>query len=430
MLLRNAWRRLDQLKMKKLQQDNKSLLMDRPHLQARRLEKDEAHPNYRPVKANVQVKVLESDLPKIRELVIRVAQEILPQETAEKIRVLSSSRTINGRRDQTRAMVVLPDLSPDQFKHIRESMRMHHILLMVAQNKRFKNGGEQEVHVPAVRMFTDSHLALLGKVDENNKPPPGSCSDGFKLLNDKIYGEVTWNGGVGGAVRRVKWLFSLGRNSTDEPWQPMTKRQLQTANYTIKNELQFKFEHGNIMEHLGIVSAKIVAGFQELAGALRLNAVCDKENIAEDDVNRKFFQTPEEYEETRKEHVSIQLGSETGELARQFDWALRESLHISRTDRNAALPLTEYLDEYGWAEQRIDNEDLLVMYGICKNFDALVEALLEADSVMYNGDDLNLLREPCMLHAHAWTAQDLASTFSPAGQGPSWYRLGHNPALL
>ena len=52
------------------------------------------------------------------------------------------------------------------------------------------------------------------------------------------------------------------------------------------------------------------------------------------------------------------------------------------------------------------------------------EALLETDSVMFNGDDMNLVRNPCMLHAHAWTAQDLGSTFSPAGQGPSWYRLG------
>ena len=57
------------------------------------------------------------------------------------------------------------------------------------------------------------------------------------------------------------------------------------------------------------------------------------------------------------------------------------------------------------------------------------EALLETDGVMFNGDDINLLRAPSMLHAHAWTAQDLASTFSPAGQGPSWYRLGYNPAV-
>ena len=58
------------------------------------------------------------------------------------------------------------------------------------------------------------------------------------------------------------------------------------------------------------------------------------------------------------------------------------------------------------------------------------DALLDADSVMFNGDDLNLVRTTHMLHAHAWTAQDLASTFSPAGQGPSWYRLGLDPGSI
>lgn len=47
-------------------------------------------------------------------------------------------------------------------------------------------------------------------------------------------------------------------------------------------------------------------------------------------------------------------------------------LHISRADRNSGSLMTEFLDENGWAEQRNDNEDLLVLYGICKNFEALV----------------------------------------------------------
>ena len=121
------------------------------------------------------------------------------------------------------------------------------------------------------------------------------------------------------------------------------------------------------------------------------------------------------------------------------------------------IPSTEVQDRHiDWTKRAEDNEDLLVFYGICKNYQALVvrgndsnspshlprarvrltraafirwsqEALLETDSVMYNGDDMHLVRAPVMLHAHAWTAQDLASTFSPAGQGPSWYRLGLNP---
>ena len=120
--------------------------------------------------------------------------------------------------------------------------------------------------------------------------------------------------------------------------------------------------------------------------------------------------------------MATQLESEVGELASQFGWALHESLHISH--REARAP-----DDVSWEERQRDNEDLLVLYGLCKNYEALVEALLETDGVMFNGDDINLLRAPSMLHAHAWTAQDLASTFSPAGQGPSWYRLGYNPAV-
>jgi hypothetical protein len=38
----------------------------------------------------------------------------------------------------------------------------------------------------------------------------------------------------------------------------------------------------------------------------------------------------------RKRHVSTQLGSEVGELARQFEWALRESCVKSLAARRNA----------------------------------------------------------------------------------------------
>ena len=44
----------------------------------------------------------------------------------------------------------------------------------------------------------------------------------------------------------------------------------------VRDELQFDFKHGNIMEHVGILSHKITEGFQEVAATLRLNAVFDK----------------------------------------------------------------------------------------------------------------------------------------------------------
>lgn len=72
------------------------------------------------------------------------------------------------------------------------------------------------------------------------------------------------------------------------------------------------------------------------------------------------------------------------------------------------------------------NEDLMVFYGVVKNYQALVEALLEVDSVMFNGDDQNFGRVPVMLHSHAWTATEMASQFVPAGYGPSWYKMHYD----
>ena len=53
-------------------------------------------------------------------------------------------------------------------------------------------------------------------------------------------------------------------------------------------------------------------------------------------------------------------------------------------------------------------------------------ALLEVDSVMFNGDDENFGRNPVMLHAHAWSATEMAAQFVPAGYGPSWYKLHYD----
>ena len=65
-----------------------------------------------------------------------------------------------------------------------DGMLKYDILLMFEKNKEFNNAGRTEIHVPAVRCLTQSHQALLGKVDENGDPPPGSCTDGFKLRDE------------------------------------------------------------------------------------------------------------------------------------------------------------------------------------------------------------------------------------------------------
>ena len=65
----------------------------------------------------------------------------------------------------------------------------------------------------------------------------------------------------------------------------------------VRDELQFDFKHGNIMEHVGILSHKITEGFQEVAATLRLNAVFDKELGT--DEGESFFQTPDEYDSSR-----------------------------------------------------------------------------------------------------------------------------------
>ena len=293
MLLRNAWKRLNELALEQKQQ-NKSLLMDVPHVQARALVEEE--PKSRPVQASVQVKI--GNIARIRDLMRDVAQAVLPRDAGPaSIDVKTSQRAINGRRNKTEVIVILPSLTPAQAQQLADGMKNHDILLMFDKNKEFNNGGRTEIHVPAVRMLTESHQALLGKLDADGNPPPGACSDGFKLRDESkpVVGVVHWDKGVGVAVRRVKWLHSLGRNALDEAWRPMGKGEV--MEYMIKEELQFDFKHGNIMEHVGILSHKITEGFQEVAATLRLNAVFDKDLNADDDDS--FFQTPDEYDGSR-----------------------------------------------------------------------------------------------------------------------------------
>ena len=56
------------------------------------------------------------------------------------------------------------------------------------------------------------------------------------------------------------------------------------------------------------------------------------------------------------------------------DEALPHRLHISH--REARAP-----DDVSWEERQRDNEDLLVLYGLCKNYEALVVRPLSAAAV-------------------------------------------------
>lgn len=324
MLLRNAWKRLNELAQEQ-KSKGRPLLMDQPHVKARELEvgENETDPSNRPVQASVQVKI--GNIARIRDLMRDVAKDVLPSD-AGPIDVRQSQRVVNGRRNkQTEVTVQLPSITQEQAKELTAGMRQHDILLMWEFNKEFNNAGRTEVHVPAVRCLTTSHQMLLGKLDANGNTPPGACTDGFELRSidesKPVVGVVHFNGGVQMAVRRVKWLYSLGRNSPAENWRPMAKGEV--MEFMIKDELQFDFIHGNIMKQVGILSLQITAGFQELAATLRLNAVFDKE-LGSDD-NTSFFQTPEEYDASRTKHVSTLLHSEVTELANQFQWALHES---------------------------------------------------------------------------------------------------------
>ena len=131
----------------------------------------------RRVKATVQVQI---DGDAVRNLVRQVAQHIL--RDAERIDVKPSR--VGGRVSRTEVIVQLPSLDHDQAQDMIDGMLKYDILLMFEKNKEFNNAGRTEIHVPAVRCLTQSHQALLGKVDENGDPPPGSCTDGFKLRDE------------------------------------------------------------------------------------------------------------------------------------------------------------------------------------------------------------------------------------------------------
>ena len=131
------------------------------------------------MKATVQVQI---DGDAVRNLVRQVAQHIL--RDAERIDVKPSR--VGGRVSRTEVIVQLPSLDRDQAQDMIDGMLKHDMLLLFEKNKEFNHAGRTEIHVPAVRCLSESHQALLGKVDENGDPPPGSCADGFELRDEAI----------------------------------------------------------------------------------------------------------------------------------------------------------------------------------------------------------------------------------------------------
>ena len=130
------------------------------------------------MKATVQVQI---DGDAVRDLVRQVAQRMFMRD-AERIDVKPSR--VGGCVSQTEVIVLLPELDRDQATDMLISLRKHNILLLFGKNKEFCNAGSVEIHVPAVRFLSESHQALLGKVDENGDPPPGSCTDGLEVRNE------------------------------------------------------------------------------------------------------------------------------------------------------------------------------------------------------------------------------------------------------
>ena len=66
------------------------------------------------------------------------------------------------------------------------------------------------------------------------------------------------------------------------------------------------------------------------------------------------------------------------------DEALPHRLHISH--REARAP-----DDVTWEERQRDNEDLLVLYGLCKNYEALVVRPLSAAAVPDSSANMPML---------------------------------------
>jgi hypothetical protein len=65
----------------------------------------------------------------------------------------------------------------------------------------------------------------------------------------------------------------------------------------LRDELQFDFNHGNIMDQVNILSDKVQACFKSVAEDLRFNQVYEKENGTGD--GDAYFQTADKYYETR-----------------------------------------------------------------------------------------------------------------------------------
>jgi hypothetical protein len=210
----------------------------------------------------------------------------------------------------------------------------------------------------------------------------------------------------------VKWLLSLGRDSVSEKWEPVHGDLERNAlRHMIKDELSFKFRQGNLMDQVGILSAQVKECFQEVAGTLRREDVTDKEMLhleprrrpnehaffqvrvpspftfvrpptdpslsSEPDVWPRVVQTPKDYEDNRLKHVSTALRSELDELMHRFHYALKAAIHIPKAD-NMPLP---HEDLGPWIRS---NEDLMVCYGVCRNYQSLVVRIIPWSTICAN----------------------------------------------
>ena len=76
--------------------------------------------------------------------------------------------------------------------------------------------GRTVIHVSGSHAVLDNGSVL--HMSMGNIGPNGGTS--VSALVGQVF---TFPGGVKAAIRRVKWLHSLGRNSPAEPWRPMAK---------------------------------------------------------------------------------------------------------------------------------------------------------------------------------------------------------------
>jgi hypothetical protein len=72
-----------------------------------------------------------------------------------------------------------------------------------------------------------------------------------------------------------------------------------TLRYMLRDELQFDFKHGNVMDQVNILSDKVQACFTSVAEDLRFNSVYEKANGEGDEDGDAYFQTQESYYDNR-----------------------------------------------------------------------------------------------------------------------------------